>query len=61
VLGDGRLLFQGGLAELEATEDSYLRRFLDRKAEERTTPRLTMPPLDFKVMKRDCSKYLDER
>lgn len=61
VLGDGRLLFQGGLAELEATEDPYLRRFLDRKAEERTTPRLTMPPLDFKVMKRDCSKYLDER
>lgn len=61
VLGDGRLLFQGGLAELEATQDEYLRRFLDRQAAERTTPRLTMPPLDFKVMKRDCTGYLDEQ
>lgn len=61
VLGEGRLLFQGGLAELEATQDEYLRRFLDRQAAERTTPRLTMPPLDFKVMKRDCTGYLDEQ
>jgi phospholipid/cholesterol/gamma-HCH transport system ATP-binding protein len=60
VLGDGRVLFQGGIAELEASTDGYLRRFLDRQAEARTTPRLTMPPLDFHVMKRDCSKYLDE-
>lgn len=61
VLGEGRLLFQGGLAELEATQDEYLRRFLDRQAAERTTPRLTMPALDFKVMKRDCTGYLDEQ
>ncbi|MBI5518626.1 MAG: ATP-binding cassette domain-containing protein [Desulfovibrio sp.] len=60
VLGAGRVLFQGGLAELEATQDEYLRRFLDRKAQERSTPRLTMPPLDQKMMKRDCGKYLDE-
>jgi len=60
VLGDARVLFQGSLAELEATQDEYLRRFLDRQAAERTTPRLTMPPLDFKLMKRDCSGYLDE-
>jgi phospholipid/cholesterol/gamma-HCH transport system ATP-binding protein len=58
VLGEGRVLFNGGLPELEATQDEYLRRFLDRKAEERTSPRLTLPPLDFKTMKRDCSKYL---
>ncbi len=60
VLGSGKVLFQGALAELEATQDEYLRRFLDRQAAERTTPRLTMPPLDFKLMKRDCSGYLDE-
>jgi len=60
VLGDGRVLFQGGLAELEATQDEYLRRFLDRKAAERTSPRVTMPPLDFSVMKRDCSRYLNK-
>lgn len=60
VLGSGKVLFQGGLAELEATQDEYLRRFLDRQAAERSTPRLTMPPLDFKLMKRDCSGYLDE-
>lgn len=59
VLGSGRVLFQGGLAELEATQDEYLRRFLDRRAEERTSPRVTMPPLDFSVMKRDCSRYLN--
>ncbi len=57
VLGDGRVLYGGGLAELEATGDDYLRRFLDRKAEERTSPRLTLPPLDLGMMKRDCSKY----
>jgi len=60
VLGEGRVLFQGSLPELEATQDEYLRRFLDRQAADRTTPRLTMPPLDFKVMKRDCSAYLEE-
>jgi len=60
VLGDGRVLFNGLRDELEATTDDYLRRFLDRQAAARTSPRLTMPALDFKVMKRDCSKYLGE-
>ncbi|OGR40079.1 MAG: ABC transporter ATP-binding protein [Desulfovibrionales bacterium GWA2_65_9] len=60
VLGDGRVLFDGKREELEATTDEYLRRFLDRQAAVRTSPRLTMPALDFKVMKRDCSKYLGE-
>ena len=60
VLGDGRVLYNGTREELETTTDDYLRRFLDRRAEERTSPRLTMPALDFKVMKRDCSKYLGE-
>jgi len=59
VMGEGRVLFQGQRSELEATTDEYLRRFLDRQAATRTTPRLTMPLLDLKVMKRDCSKYLD--
>ena len=59
VLGDGHVLFQGSLAELDATQDEYLRRFLDRQAAARTSPRLTMPPLDFSLMKRDCSKYLN--
>ncbi|OIO03974.1 MAG: ABC transporter ATP-binding protein [Desulfovibrionaceae bacterium CG1_02_65_16] len=61
VLGDGRLLFQGSRTELEATQDEYLRRFLDRQAAERTTPRLTMPALDMKVMKRNCAGYLEEK
>jgi len=60
VLGDGRVLFNGDRAGLEATTDDYLRRFLDRQAKERTSPRLTMPALDQKAMKRDCSKYLGE-
>lgn len=55
VLGEGRALFVGTPKELEATTDPYLRRFLDRKAEERTTPRLTMPRLDRAKMKVDCS------
>ncbi|MBU1230188.1 MAG: ATP-binding cassette domain-containing protein [Proteobacteria bacterium] len=60
VLGEGKVLYNGPLAELEATTDEYLRRFLDRQAAARTSPRLTMPALDFKAMKRDCSKYLDQ-
>ncbi|MDQ7834954.1 MAG: ATP-binding cassette domain-containing protein [Humidesulfovibrio sp.] len=60
VLGEGRVLYNGDLKGLEATTDEYLRRFLDRQAQARTSPRLTMPALDFKVMKRDCSKYLEE-
>jgi len=61
VLGSGQVLFNGSLAELDATQDEYLRRFLDRKAEERTSPRLTLPPLDFGLMKRDCSQYLGDK
>jgi phospholipid/cholesterol/gamma-HCH transport system ATP-binding protein len=60
VLGEGRVLYNGDRVGLEATTDEYLRRFLDRQALARTSPRLTMPALDFKVMKRDCSKYLGE-
>lgn len=60
VLGSGKVLFEGPIAELEATQDEYLRRFLDREAASRTTPRLTMPPLDEKMMKRDCSGYQGE-
>ncbi|MBU1041170.1 MAG: ATP-binding cassette domain-containing protein [Proteobacteria bacterium] len=60
VLGAGKVLYNGTREELETTTDDYLRRFLDRRAEERTSPRLTMPALDYKVMKRDCSKYLGE-
>ena len=60
VLGEGRVLFEGPIAELEATQDEYLRRFLDRQAAGRSTPRLTMPPLDQKMMKRDCSGYQGE-
>jgi len=60
VLGSGRVLFEGPIAELDATQDEYLRRFLDREAASRTTPRLTMPPLDSRMMKRDCSGYQGE-
>jgi phospholipid/cholesterol/gamma-HCH transport system ATP-binding protein len=60
VLGEGKVLFNGSRQELEITTDEYLRRFLDRQAQARTSPRLTMPALDLKAMKRDCSKYLGE-
>ena len=60
VLGEGKVLFNGTRDELEATKDEYLRRFLDRQAAARTSPRLTMPALDVTAMKRDCSKYLGE-
>lgn len=58
MLGDGKVLFDGAMQELENTEDPYLRQFLDRIAEERTSPRLTMPPLDPSMLKLDCSAYL---
>ncbi|SKA97229.1 phospholipid/cholesterol/gamma-HCH transport system ATP-binding protein [Paucidesulfovibrio gracilis DSM 16080] len=58
VLGEGRVLFDGSLEELEATRDTYLRRFLDRLAEERDTPRLGTAQLDPSVMKMDCSRLL---
>ncbi|WP_027178554.1 ABC transporter ATP-binding protein [Maridesulfovibrio bastinii] len=60
VLGNGKTLFKGSKAELLSSEDTYLRQFLDRKTEERDTPRLTMPALDPDMMKLDCSKYLGE-
>lgn len=59
LLGDGRCLFQGSVEELDATEDQYLRRFLDRLPAERSTPRLTMPALDSSKLKIDCSRLLD--
>ncbi len=57
VLGDGKVLFQGAKDELEAVEDPYLRRFLDRKAEERKEPRVREAAVDPSVMKVDCSQY----
>lgn len=57
VLGEGRVLFDGTLEALEHTEDAYLRRFLDRIAEERTTPRLTVPQLDPSMLKLDCTEF----
>lgn len=61
VLGDGRCLFQGTLAELEEQDDPYLRRFLDRVAPERSTPRLTMPPIDRNMLKINCTQLLCEK
>lgn len=58
VLGEGKTLFKGKKDELLSSEDPYLRQFLDRKAEDRDSPRLTMPALDPAMMKLDCSKYL---
>jgi len=59
ILGESKCLFQGPLEELEETTDPYLRRFLDRTAEDRDAPRLTMPPLDPSMMRVDCNKVLD--
>ena len=58
VLGEGRSLFAGTVAELDATADPYLRRFLDRKAAFRDTPRITDRPLPASVLKVDCSRHL---
>lgn len=60
VLGEGRVLFDGTQEDLENTEDEYLRRFLDRVAEERDTPRLTAPPLDKSMIKLDVARYENE-
>ncbi len=60
LLGEARCLFQGSMEELEATEDPYLRRFLDRAVEERDAPRLTMPPIDKNMMKLQCDSILDD-
>ena len=42
ILGEQKCLYQGSIEELETTQDLYLRRFLDRVAEERNAPRLTI-------------------
>ena len=61
ILGEHRCLYQGTIEELEGTQDPYLRHFLDRKAEERDAPRLTMPPIDPSMMKIDCARTLGEK
>lgn len=61
ILGERRCLFQGTIEELERTEDPYLRRFLDRAAEDRDAPRLTLPPIDPAMMKIDCSSVLGKK
>ncbi|QGY39951.1 ATP-binding cassette domain-containing protein [Pseudodesulfovibrio cashew] len=61
VLGEARCLFQGSLEELEATTDPYLRNFLDRIATERDAPRLTLPPIDQSMMKRNCNAVMGEK
>jgi len=58
LLGEGRCLYQGDIEELEETEDPYLRNFLDRTAEERDTPRLTMNPIGQDMMKLDCTPLM---
>lgn len=58
ILGESRCLYQGTIEELEKTDDPYLRRFLDRAAEERDAPRLTLPPLDSTMLKVDCDEIL---
>ncbi len=61
ILGESRCLYQGGIEELEKTEDPYLRRFLDRAAEERDAPRLTMPPISPEMMKRNCDDIMGKK
>lgn len=60
VLGEGRVIFDGDRQQLEATDDDYLRRFLDRTAQERETPRLGQTTLDPSMLKIDCSRHLDK-
>lgn len=58
ILGEGTCLYQGDLDELEKTEDPYLRRFLDRAAEDRDAPRLTLPPISPDMMKLNCDDVM---
>ncbi|MGE4552617.1 MAG: ABC transporter ATP-binding protein [Desulfovibrionaceae bacterium] len=58
VLGFGKALFHGVLADLERTEDPYLKRFLNRLAEQRDATKLSLPSLDRSKMKLDCSRIL---
>ncbi|MEF2143842.1 MAG: ATP-binding cassette domain-containing protein [Desulfovibrionaceae bacterium] len=60
VLGEGRVLFDGTKSELETTDDPYLRRFLDRIATERDTPRVSASRLDPALLKVDCGRYLGQ-
>lgn len=60
VLGEGRTLFRGHKDDLMATDDPYLRQFLDRQGEERGNSRLTTAQLDPSVMKIDCAKYIGD-
>lgn len=60
VLGEKRALFNGSSRELAETSDPYLRRFQDRMAEQRDSPRMTLPPIDPGLMKMDCSRLLGE-
>lgn len=60
VLGEGKTLFKGQKEELLATEEPYLRQFLDREGAKRETPRVTTAPLDPSVMKMDCAKYIGD-
>lgn len=61
ILGEGKCLYQGTIEELKKTEDPYLRRFLDRKTEDRDDPRLTLPPIDPAMMKLKCARILGEK
>jgi len=61
LLGEGKCLYQGSIEELEETEDPYLRRFLDRAAEERDAPRLTMPPIGREMMKLNCDSIMSDK
>ena len=61
ILGESKCLYQGTIEELEKTEDPYLRRFLDRAAEERDAPRLTMAPISQKMMKLNCNSIMGEK
>lgn len=58
VLGEQRCLFQGTIEELDATDDPYLRRFLDRSPGERDASGLTLPPISQDMMKLNCADML---
>lgn len=57
VLQNGRAAFSGSKEELHASQDPYLRRFLDRKFEE--SRRMAAPPLDSSVRKA-LAEWLDD-
>lgn len=59
VLGFGEALFHGSLDDLLQTEDPYLKRFLNRIAEERKSARLTLPTLDVGRLKLDCREFFE--